>query len=208
MKENLVSSIHFIWTSQWANLEWIVSFASCGNHPASSSIVQVSSRLEELQKEYHKGPEGSSETSSIKRHQALISKTMSRVGSRVISNLTADKKWQAWSLVVKQSNTLLQLVCTLYREWPSFVHPVVALFFFAFINGRGVTPFNYGGAAELLMLLSSLDKCTYIWIWMDRYSRVMFRCFLWESVIYQYMLPVSTIVELQCFFLFLSISIQ
>ncbi|XP_039854012.1 EVI5-like protein isoform X2 [Panicum virgatum] len=53
---------------------------------------KVSSRLEELQKEYHKGPEGSSETSSIKRHQALISKTMSRVGSRVISNLTADKK--------------------------------------------------------------------------------------------------------------------
>jgi len=93
---------------------------------------KVSSRLEELQKEYQKGPEGSSETSSIKRHQALISKTMSRVGSRVISNLTADKKWQAWSLVVKQSNTLLQLVCTLYREWPSFVHPVVALFFFRF----------------------------------------------------------------------------
>jgi len=53
---------------------------------------KVSSRLEELQKEYQKGPEGSSETSSIKRHQALISKTMSRVGSRVISNLTADKK--------------------------------------------------------------------------------------------------------------------
>ncbi|CAL4998615.1 unnamed protein product [Urochloa decumbens] len=53
---------------------------------------KVSSRLEELTKEYQKGPEGSSETSSSKRHQPLISKTMSRVGSRVISNLTSDKK--------------------------------------------------------------------------------------------------------------------
>ncbi|CAO2191338.1 unnamed protein product [Urochloa humidicola] len=53
---------------------------------------KVSSRLEELQKEYQKGPEGSSETSSSKRRQPLISKTMSRVGSRVISNLTSDKK--------------------------------------------------------------------------------------------------------------------
>ena len=63
---------------------------------------------------------------------------------------------------------------TVQKEWPSFVHPLVALFvsyyYSAFINGRGVTPFNWG-AAELLMLLSSLDKCTYIWIWMDRYSR-------------------------------------
>ncbi|CAN6235198.1 unnamed protein product [Urochloa humidicola] len=53
---------------------------------------KVSNRLEELQKEYQKGPEGSSETSSCKRHQPLISKTMSRVGSRVISNLTSEKK--------------------------------------------------------------------------------------------------------------------
>nr|CAB3480910.1 unnamed protein product [Digitaria exilis] len=53
---------------------------------------KVSSRLEELQKEYQKGPEGSSETSTSKRHQPLISKTMSRVGSRVISNLISDKK--------------------------------------------------------------------------------------------------------------------
>ncbi|CAO2210894.1 unnamed protein product [Urochloa humidicola] len=52
-------------------------------------LYEVSNRLEELQKEYQKGPEG---TSSSKRHQPLISKTMSRVGSRVISNLTSDKK--------------------------------------------------------------------------------------------------------------------
>ncbi|CAL5018859.1 unnamed protein product [Urochloa decumbens] len=41
---------------------------------------KVSSRLEELQKEYQKGPERSSETSSSRRHQPLISKTMSRQG--------------------------------------------------------------------------------------------------------------------------------
>ncbi|OEL17247.1 hypothetical protein BAE44_0021736 [Dichanthelium oligosanthes] len=58
----------------------------------SCSIFQVSSRLEELQKEYQKRLEGTSETSSSKQHQPLISKTMSRVGSRVISNLIADKK--------------------------------------------------------------------------------------------------------------------
>ncbi|CAN6253808.1 unnamed protein product [Urochloa humidicola] len=51
---------------------------------------KVSSRLEELQKEYQKGPEGSSETSSRRRHQPPISKTMSR--GNVISNLTSDKK--------------------------------------------------------------------------------------------------------------------
>ncbi|CAL5055046.1 unnamed protein product [Urochloa decumbens] len=41
---------------------------------------KVSSRLAELQKEYQKGLEGSSETSSSRRHQPLISKTMSRQG--------------------------------------------------------------------------------------------------------------------------------
>ncbi|CAN6246591.1 unnamed protein product [Urochloa humidicola] len=52
---------------------------------------KVSSRLEELQKEYQQGREGSSETSSSRRHQPLISKTMSR-GRVVISNSTSDKK--------------------------------------------------------------------------------------------------------------------
>nr|ACR34527.1 unknown [Zea mays] len=54
---------------------------------------KVSSRLEELQKEYQKRQEGTSETSSGERLQPLVSKTMSRVGSRVVSNLTtADRK--------------------------------------------------------------------------------------------------------------------
>lgn len=54
---------------------------------------KVSSRLEELQKEYQKRQEGTSETSSGERLQPLASKTMSRVGSRVVSNLTtADRK--------------------------------------------------------------------------------------------------------------------
>ena len=57
-----------------------------------SYFFQVSTRLEELQKEYQNPGAGTSETSSSKRLQPLISKTMSRAGSRVVSNLTADRK--------------------------------------------------------------------------------------------------------------------
>lgn len=53
---------------------------------------KVSSRLEELQKDYQKTMEGSNESTSNKRLQPPKSKTMTRAISRVISNPTLDKK--------------------------------------------------------------------------------------------------------------------
>ncbi|XP_015696022.1 EVI5-like protein [Oryza brachyantha] len=53
---------------------------------------KVSSRLEELEKEYQKRLEGSNASTSTKRSQTLKLKTMSRIGSRVFGNSTNTEK--------------------------------------------------------------------------------------------------------------------
>jgi hypothetical protein len=53
---------------------------------------KVSSRLEELEKEYQKKLEGSNASTSTKRSHPLKLKTMSRIGSRALSNFTNSEK--------------------------------------------------------------------------------------------------------------------
>ncbi|XP_015648338.1 uncharacterized protein [Oryza sativa Japonica Group] len=53
---------------------------------------KVSGRLEELEKEYQKKLEGSNASASTKRSHPLKLKTMSRIGSRALSNFTNSEK--------------------------------------------------------------------------------------------------------------------
>jgi len=71
---------------------------------------KVLSQLEELEKEYQKRLEGPNANSSSKRLQPLKSRTMSRVGSQVLSNSNVGKKIIDHSCAAKRA-TLLYMRC-------------------------------------------------------------------------------------------------